>query len=75
MISINYFVVKKGVYPYEHIFLLMSTYPYDDWEKYNEITLPKKEEFYSSLNMEDITDTDSMHPKRVFKDFEIKNLG
>ena len=36
MTSINYFVVKKGVYPYEHISLLMSTYPYDDWEKYNE---------------------------------------
>ena len=37
-------------------------------------TLPKKEEFYSSLNMEAITDTDSMHPKRVFKNFEIKKF-
>ena len=42
----------------------------DDWEKFNE-----KEEFYSNLNMEDITDTDYMHAKRVSKDFEIKNLG
>ena len=25
--------------------------------------------------MEDITDTDYMHAKRVCKDFEIKNLG
>ena len=25
--------------------------------------------------MEDITDTDSIHAKRVCKDFEIKNLG
>ena len=25
--------------------------------------------------MEDITDSDYVHAKRVFKDFEIKNLG
>ena len=35
----------------------------------------KKKEFYSNLNMEDITHEDSMHGKRVCKDFEIKNLG
>ena len=28
----------------------------DDWEKFNETTLPEKGEFYSNLNMEDITD-------------------
>ena len=28
----------------------------DDWEKFNETTLPEKEEFYSNVNMEDITD-------------------
>ena len=37
--------------------------------------MPEKEEFYSNLNMEDITDADYMHAKRVCKDFEIKNLG
>ena len=47
----------------------------DEWEKFNETTLPEKEEFYSSLNMEDITDTDYMHAKRVCKNFEIKKLG
>ena len=45
----------------------------DEWEKFNETSLPKKEEFY--LNMEDITDADYMHAKRVCKDFEIRNLG
>ena len=25
-----------------------------EWEKFNETTLPEKEEFYSNLNMEDI---------------------
>ena len=35
----------------------------------------KKENFYSYLNMEDVTDADYAHTKRVRKDFEIKNLG
>ena len=30
----------------------------DRWEKFNETTLPEKEEFYSDLNMEDFTDAD-----------------
>ena len=47
----------------------------DEWEKFNEATLPEKEEFYRNLNMEDITDADYTHGKRVCKDFEIKNLG
>ena len=34
-----------------------------------------KKNFYSNLNMEDITDANYMHAKRVFKDFEIKDLG
>ena len=28
----------------------------DDWENSNETLLPKKQDFYSNLNMEDITD-------------------
>ena len=28
----------------------------DDWEKFDETSLPEKENFYSHLNMEDITD-------------------
>ena len=45
-----------------------------DWEKFNETLLPEKEDFHSHLNMEDITDADYTHTKRVSKDFEIKNL-
>ena len=44
----------------------------DEWEKFNETSLPEKVELYSNLNMEDITDTDYNHAKRVYKDFEIK---
>ena len=47
----------------------------DDWEKFNEIKLPEKEEFYSNPNLEDITDADYMHAKRVCTDFEIKKWG
>ena len=43
-------------------------------EKFNE-TLLGKEEFYSNLNIEDITNSDYMHAKKLCKYFEIKNLG
>ena len=36
----------------------------NDWEKSNEITLSEKEEFYSNLNMEDMTDADYMYVKK-----------
>ena len=46
----------------------------DEWEKFNETSLPEKKEFYNNLNMKDITDADYMHARRVWKDFEIKHL-
>ena len=58
--------MRKVVYPYEYT---------DDWGKFNETSLPEKDDFYSRLNMEDITDADYVHEKRVCKDFEIINLG
>ena len=60
------FLLRKGVYPYEHM---------GEWKKFNGISLPEKEEFYGNLNMDDITDADYMDRKRVWKDFEIKNLS
>ena len=44
----------------------------DHWEKFDEKTLPEKEDFYSHLIMEDINDSDCAHAKRVCKGFEIK---
>ena len=66
--NINKFILllRKGVYPYEYM---------DDWEKFNETSLPGKDDFYSQLNLEDTTDADYAHAKRVCKDFEIKNVG
>ena len=40
-------LLQKGVDPYEYI---------NDWEKFNETSLPEKEDFYSNLNMEDVTE-------------------
>ena len=44
-------------------------------EIFNETQLPEKEDFYSHLNMDDITDADYVHTKRDCKDFKITNLG
>ena len=47
----------------------------DDWEKFNETSALEKEDFYSHLDMEEITYADYAQEKIVCKDFEIKNLG
>ena len=36
----------------------------DNWEIFNETSLPPKESFYSELNLEDITDGDYSHAKK-----------
>ena len=46
----------------------------NDQEKINQTLFPKKKDFQSHLNMEDISDADYVQAKRVCKDFEIKNL-
>ena len=47
----------------------------DNWERFNETSLPNEEPFYSSLNMENIDDIDYSHGNNVFKEFKLKNLG
>ena len=46
----------------------------DNQEKFKR-SLPEKEDFYSHLNIENITGADYAHVKKVCKDFEIKKLG
>ena len=41
-------LLRKGIHPYQYI---------DDWEKFNEKSLTKEEEFYSNLNLESIRDS------------------
>ena len=55
-------MVRKGVYPYDYM---------DSFDKFNE-KLPPKEEFYSILNDEHISDEDYEH---VCNAFSLKNMG
>ena len=66
--DLNKFILllRKGVYPYEYM---------DSWEKFNETSLPIKEDFYSHLNNEDIQDIDYRHGNNVFNNFKLNNLG
>ena len=57
---------RKGVYPYDNVSSL---------EKLSETQLPPKEEFYSKLNDEDITDDDYQHAINVWNTFECKTQG
>ena len=47
----------------------------DSWERFDETLLPDKEDFYSELNLGNITDKDHKHAQKVWEVFEIKNIG
>ena len=59
-------MLRKGVYPYEYM---------DNWERFNETSLPSKESFYSNLNMDDIDDIYYRHSNNVFNKLKLNNLG
>ena len=52
-------LTRKGAYPYDYVSSL---------DKLSETCLPPKEEFYSKLNDEDISDEDYQHAIRVWND-------
>ena len=58
--DLNKFVLflRKDVYPYEYM---------DSWERFDETSSSDKEAFYSELNLEDITDEDSVHAKKSMR--------
>ena len=37
----------------------------DCWEKFSEIALPPEKDFYSNLNLENISDEDYVHAQKV----------
>ena len=61
-----FLLLRKGIYRYEYI---------ASWERLDENTIPPKEAFYSKINLENITDKDYDHIKKVWEAFEIKHLG
>ena len=66
--DLNKFILllRKGVYPYKYM---------DNWERFNETSLPSRESCYINLNMEDIDDIDHRHGNNVFNKFKLNNLG
>ena len=59
-------MARKGVYPYDYM---------DSFEKFNKTELPTKEEFYSILNNEHISDEDYSHAENVWNTFKLKTMG
>ena len=59
-------LLRKGIFPYEYM---------DNWNRFDETKLPSIDKFYSNLKLENITDSDYRHANRVFKKFELKNIG
>ena len=59
-------LLRKSVDPYEYS---------NSWERFDETVLPNKEAFYSELKLKEISDEDYKHAQKVFRDFNLKNLG
>ena len=57
---------QKGMYPYDFM---------DSSEKFNQTELPTKDQFYSIINDQRITDDEYNHAKKVWKAFKIKTMG
>ena len=58
-------LTRKGVYPYDYVSSI---------DKLSETQLPPKDEFYSKLNDEDISDEDYEHAKKVWNIFGCKTI-
>ena len=58
-------LTRKGVYPYDYVSSI---------EKLSETQLPPKEQFYSKLNDEDITDEDYQHAINVWNTFKCQTI-
>ena len=59
-------VKRKGVYPYDYM---------DSFSKFNDTELPQREDFYSLLTGENISEDDYKHAKDVWNTFNLKNMG
>ena len=57
---------RKGVYAYDYM---------DSFSKFNDTELPKREEFYSLLTDNNISEDDYSHAKNVWNTFNLKNMG
>ena len=56
----------KGVYPYDYM---------DSFQKFSQTQLPKREDFYSLLTDEEISEEEYAHAGKVWETFGIENMG
>ena len=56
----------KGVYPYDYM---------DSFQKFSQTQLPKRDDFYSLLTDEEISDSEYAHAQKVWETFGIENMG
>ena len=59
-------ITRKGVFPYEYM---------DSFDRFEETQLPPKENFYSSLTDESISDSDYQHAQEVWTTFNCRTIG
>ena len=59
-------MIRKGIYPYDYM---------DSFDKFEDTVLPTKDQFYSLLNDEHISDEDYNHAQKVWKTFSMNNMG
>ena len=56
----------KGVYPYDYM---------DSFQKFSQTQLPKRDDFYSLLTNEEISESEYAHAQKVWETFGIENMG
>ena len=59
-------MTKKGVYPYDYM---------NSFKKFEDRRLPKKEDFFSIMNNEHITDEEYQHAQNVWNEFGLSSMG
>ena len=57
---------RKGVYPYDYM---------DSFSKFNYTELPRREDFYSLLTDNNISEDDYSHAQNVWNTFNLQNMG
>ena len=59
-------MTQKGVYPYDYM---------DSFERFNETQLPSKDDFFSQLTQDAITDEQYCHATKVWEIFNLQTMG
>lgn len=59
-------MTRNGVYPYDYM---------NSYEKFNDTSLPSKDDFYSILNDERVSDEAYEHAKTVWDVFNLRSMG